>query len=129
MTLDYAGVIRFSGFVEPLLDKKIFDHIYNFKSLPKVRVEVVSNGDPFNLNRLKKLFDSGLDKLLISAHDGKEDVIKFQKLVDECKLNKDQYIIRDRSLPEEENFGITLSNRSGMMENADFKIPSPKRSS
>ena len=45
------------------------------------------------LNRLKKLFDSGLDKLLISAYDGKEDVIKFQKLVDECKLNKDQYII------------------------------------
>ena len=127
MTLDYAGVIRFSGFVEPLLDKKIFDHIYNFKKfLPKVRVEVVTNGDPLNLNRLKKLFDSGLDKLLISAYDGKEDVIKFQKLVDECKLNKDQYIIRDRSLPEEENFGITLSNRSGMMENADFKIPSLK---
>ena len=24
VTLDYSGVIRFSGFVEPLLDKKIF---------------------------------------------------------------------------------------------------------
>jgi len=127
MPLDYSGVIRFSGFVEPLLDKKIFNHIYNFKKfLPNVRVEVVTNGDPLNLNRLKKLFESGLDKLLISAYDGKEDVIKFQKLVDECKLNEDQYIIRDRSLPEEENFGITLSNRSGMMENADFKIPSLK---
>ena len=127
MPLNYAGVIRFSGFVEPLLDKKIFNHIYNFrKFLPEVRIELVTNGDPLNLDRLKKLFKSGLDKLLISAYDGKEDVIKFQKLVDECKLNKDQYIIRDRSLPEEDNFGITLSNRSGMMENADFKIPSLK---
>ena len=130
MPLNYAGVIRFSGFVEPLLDKKIFNHIYNFrKFLPEVRIELVTNGDPLNLDRLKKLFKSGLDKLLISAYDGKEDVIKFQKLVDECKLNKDQYIIRDRSLPEEDNFGITLSNRSGMMENADFKIPSLKKSS
>lgn len=125
--LDYAGVIRFSGFVEPLLDKKIFNHISTFKkSLPKVRVEVVTNGDPLNLNRLKKLFDCGLDKILISAYDGYEDVIKFQKLVDECGLNEAQYIIRDRSLPEEKDFGITLSNRSGMMENAEFKIPNLK---
>jgi len=27
-------------------------------------------------------------------------------------------------LPEEEGFGITLSNRAGMMENAEYKIPS-----
>ena len=30
--LNYRGVIRFSGFVEPMLDKKIFDHIYTFKN-------------------------------------------------------------------------------------------------
>ena len=125
--LDYAGVIRFSGFVEPLLDKKNFNHIITFKkSLPKVRVEVVTNGDPLNFNRLKRLFDCGLDKLLISAYDGYDDVIKFQKLVDECGLSESQYIIRDRSLPEEKNFGITLSNRSGMMENAEYKISSLK---
>ncbi len=125
--LNYSGVIRFSGFVEPLLDKKIYDHIQTFKKyLPLGRVEVVTNGDPLNLDRLKKLFNSGLDKLLISAYDGKDDVIKFQKMVKECNLNTDQYIIRDRSLPEEESFGIALSNRSGMMENADFKIPSLK---
>ena len=52
---------------------------------------------------------SGLDKILISAYDGEEDVIKFQNMIDECNLNSDQYIIRDRSLPEEKNFGIALS--------------------
>ena len=60
------------------------------------------------------------------TNDGKDYVIKFQKMVKECNLSDDQYIIRDRSLPEEENFGIALSNRSGMMENADYKIPSLK---
>ena len=125
--LNYSGVIRFSGFVEPLLDKKIYDHINTIKRyLPLARVEVVTTGDPLNLDRLKKLFNSGLDKLIISAYDGKDDVIKFQKMVKESNLNTDQYIIRDRSLPEEESFGIALSNRSGMMENADFKIPSLK---
>ena len=95
--LDYKGVVRFSGFVEPMLDKKIFDHINTFKRFcPKSRIEMVTNGDPLNINRLKKLYDSGLDKILISVYDGKEDVIKFQNMIDKLNLNKDQYIIRDR---------------------------------
>ena len=122
--LDYKGVVRFSGFVEPMLDKKIFDHINTFKKFcPKSRIEMVTNGDPLNIDRLKKLFVNGLDKILISVYDGKEDVIKFQNMIDKLNLKKDQYIIRDRSLPEEEDFGITLSNRAGMMENAEYKIP------
>ena len=48
---------------------------------------------------------------------------KFHKMIEELKLNEDQYIVRDRSLPEEQDFGITLSNRAGMMENAEYKIP------
>ncbi len=122
--LNYRGVIRFSGFVEPMLDKKIFDHIHTFKKFcPNSRIEIVTNGDPLNINRLKRLFESGLDKILISVYDGKEDVIKFQKMIDELKLKQDQYIVRDRSLPEDQDFGITLSNRAGMMENAEYQIP------
>ncbi len=127
--LDYRGVIRFSGFVEPLLDKKIFEHIHTFKKICfKSRIEIVTNGDPLNKKRLKKLFESGLDKILISVYDGKEDVVKFQNMIDDLKLREDQYIVRDRSLPPEQDFGITLSNRAGMMENAEhqiFKTSSP----
>ena len=121
--LDYRGVIRFSGFVEPLLDKKIFEHIHTFKKIcPKTRIEIVTNGDPLNKERLKRLFESGLDKILISVYDGKEDVVKFQNMIVELKLREDQYIVRDRSLPPEQDFGITLSNRAGMMENAEYQI-------
>lgn len=126
-SLRYSGVIRFSGFVEPLLDKKIFKHIENFKKyLPNSRVEIVTNGDPLNLKRLKKLFECGLDKLLVSVYDEREDVLKFEKMMKECNLKSDQYIVRDRTKPEEEGFGITLSNRAGMMENAEYKIPGLK---
>ena len=121
--LNYMGVIRFSGFVEPMLDKNIYDHISSFKKFcPKSRVEIVTNGDPLNLERLQKLFEHGLDKLLISVYDGEEDVKKFQQMIDKLKLSKDQYIIRNRSLSEDEDFGITLSNRAGTMENAEYKI-------
>ena len=128
--LDYSGVIRFSGFVEPMLDKNIYNHIKTFKEfLPKCRIELVSNGDPVNVKRLEKLFNHGLDKILFSAYDGQENVRKLQSIVDACDLNEDQYIIRDRSLPEEDDFGITLSNRAGMMENAEFKIAKLKKPS
>ena len=73
-----------------------------------------------NINRLKN-FDSGLDKLLISVYDGPKDVIKFEKLCAEA-LKEDQYFIRHRYLPPEEDFGITLSNRAGMMEMQNIKF-------
>ena len=38
--------------------------------LPDSNVEMVTNGDPLNLKRLEKLFQSGLNRILISAYDG-----------------------------------------------------------
>ena len=65
-----------------MLDKKIFEHIHTFKKIcPKSRIEIVTNGDPLNKERLKRLFESGLDKILISVYDGKEDVVKFQNMI------------------------------------------------
>ena len=43
-----------------------------------------------------------------------------------AKLTQEQYIVRHRYYSEEQDFGITLSNRSGLMENAEFKIASLK---
>jgi MoaA/NifB/PqqE/SkfB family radical SAM enzyme len=123
--LDYSGLILFSGFVEPLLDKKIYSHIKFIKdNLPTSRIELVTNGDVLNVSRLKLLFDSGLSTLLISVYDGPEEADVFQRMCMEADLLPDQYVIRHRYLPKENNFGITLNNRSGMMSNAEFAIPS-----
>ena len=121
--LNYQGVIRYSGFVEPMLDKNIYNLIKSAKTvLPKSRIEMVTNGDALNKQRLKKLFDNGLDTILISVYDSEEDAINFEKLCKDLSLKDSQYVIRKRYLPPEEDFGITLSNRAGMMENAEFKI-------
>ena len=123
--LNYQGTIRYSGFVEPLIDKNIFNLVKMCREyLPNSNIEMVTNGDPLNLNRLNKIFLSGLNKILISVYDGKEDARKFEELCKSANLQESQYIIRHRYLSESEDFGITLSNRSGMMENAEFKIES-----
>ena len=125
--LNYTGTIRYSGFVEPLLDKNIYNLINMVrKYLPKSNIEMVTNGDPLNLKRLKKLFENGLNKILISAYDGEEDALKLENLCILANLSEDQYIVRHRYYSEEQDFGITLSNRSGLMENAEFKIENLK---
>ena len=54
--LNYKGTIRFSGFVEPLLDKNIYNLLkMGRKYLPDCNIEMVTNGDPLNLKRLKKI--------------------------------------------------------------------------
>ena len=51
---NYKGTIRYSGFVEPLLDKNIFNLIKMARNyLPDCNIEIVTNGDPLNLERLK----------------------------------------------------------------------------
>ena len=125
--LKYKGTIRYSGFVEPLLDKNIYSLIDMARSnLPECNIEIVTNGDPLNLKRLKKLFNSGLNKILISAYDSKEDADKLENLCKQANLDENQYIVRHRYYSEDSDFGITLSNRAGLMENAAFKIKSLK---
>jgi len=120
----YSGIVLFSGFVEPLLDKQIYNHIKTVREyLPLARIEMVTNGDVLNLERLKRLFVSGLSTALISVYDSLEDACRFEALCIEGGLHTDQYVIRHRYLPESENFGITINNRAGMMTGALFSIP------
>lgn len=123
---DYAGIFLFSGFVEPMLDKKIYDHIAAIHEvLPRARVEMVTNGDVLNEARLSRLFESGLSTLLISVYDSREEANRFESMCRAIGLQECQFVIRHRYLPESECFGITLNNRAGMMANADYSIPAP----
>jgi radical SAM protein with 4Fe4S-binding SPASM domain len=122
---DYHGLIIISGFVEPLLDKNIYNIINKFRTkLPKSKIEITTNGDVLNIKRIKKLFESGLTSFYISVYDGPEDEEKFIKMCKDAGIPEEKYKIRARYLPETKDFGITLANRGGMMENAEYNIPS-----
>ena len=124
---NYSGIFLYSGFVEPMVDKNIFNLVsITRKNLPNARIEMVTNGDALNKERIKKLYSSGLSTLLISIYDGKKEADDMEKLMKSCNLSDEQFKVRHRYLSESESFGITLTNRSGMMENAEYKIPSLK---
>jgi len=121
--LNYKGMIIYSGYVEPLLDKRIYNCISEArKLLPEAKIEIITNGDVLNINRIKKLFKSGLSTLLVSVYDGPEDEKKFYNLCSEAGLRENQYVIRNRYMPEEKNFGLNISNRSGNLVNSEHKI-------
>jgi radical SAM protein with 4Fe4S-binding SPASM domain len=120
---NYSGILVYSGFNEPLLNKNIYKNISVARSyLPNSKIELVTNGDVLNKDRLLKIFESGLSTILISVYDGEEDEKKFYNLCESIGLNKKQYLIRNRYLPPEKDFGITMSNRGGMMKNAEHSI-------
>lgn len=115
--VEYDGMILYSAFGEPLLYKNIESLLKMSKRYcPNVRNETVTDGDFVTPDKLRALFDAGLDTLLISLYDGPEQVEKFQTMIDEVGLSESQVILRKRWLPPEEHYGITLSNRAGMVE-------------
>ena len=124
-SFNYKGMIIYSGFNEPLLNKDIYKNITKTREyLPDSKIELITNGDVLNNERLSKLFVSGLSTILISIYDGEDDYFKFKKMCEDIGLSSNQYILRKRYLSKEENFGITISNRGGLMKNAKFPIKS-----
>ncbi len=113
----YDGIIMYSGFGEPLLYKKIEVLLQMSKRYcPLARIESVTDGDFVTPKKIRSLFDAGLDTLLISMYDGPHQEEHFQAMIDEVGLDEGRVVLRKRWLPPEEHFGITLNNRSGMVE-------------
>jgi radical SAM protein with 4Fe4S-binding SPASM domain len=121
--IDYRGKILFSAFSEPLLHKQLDQLIKLSKQYnPKVRLESVTNGDFVTVEKLQWLFAAGLDTLLISMYDGPEQEDYFRSMREKADLRDDQVILRVRYLPPEENYGLTLSNRAGMIEMEELGV-------
>ena len=85
---------------------------------------MVTNGDPITVKNLDKLSASRLDKLLVSCYDGEHQIDELTAIINESSFPIENVIFRPRWAGEEENFGISLSNRGGTMESADFSIGS-----
>ena len=91
--LKFKGMVIYSGYVEPLLDKKIYESLTEArKLLPEAQIELITNGDVLNLERTKKLFESGLSTLLISVYDGPKEEENFYKLCTDLKLRKERKV-------------------------------------
>jgi len=120
---NFKGIFAYCGFNEPLLKKDITRDIKVVrKVLPESKIEIVTNGDVLNHERLEKLFEAGLTTILISVYDGEDSEKKFYKMCKDLNLNESSYIIRNRYMAKEYDFGLTLSNRAGNLEKAEHVV-------
>lgn len=109
--MKFKGSVTLCGYGEPLLHKNI-NNIVNH--LSKVaHVEIVTNGDVLTSKKLKELYDSNANKVLISMYDGPAQIIKFKKIIQDSNVPDNFVILRDRWFDEKKDFGIKLTNRTG----------------
>lgn len=115
--MNYDGIIAYSGFSEPLFHKEICEFLsIARRACPESRLELYTNGDLLNAGKVKKLFECGLSSIHISLYDGPEQIVKFTEMRDKAAIKEEQFILRERYLSKEEGYGLTLSNRSGMID-------------
>lgn len=119
--IEYEGKILFSAFSEPLLHKKVEELIFIAKKyLPNTRLEMVSNGDLLTSKKLKKLYESGLDTINISMYDGSHQIEHFNNIRIEANVPENVIVLRRRYY-ENGNYGITISNRVGLVDSNEFR--------
>lgn len=109
--IDYKGSVVLCGYGEPMLHKEI--NIICKKLSEAAFVEVVTNGDPLTPKKINELFVNNVNKLLISMYDGKHQISKFKKMVEQANVPDDFVILRDRWYDAKSDFGLKLTNRTG----------------
>jgi len=74
-SIDYAQSLVWSRYHEPLAHESIFDRLRKARlQLPKAHLVLISNGDYLNRLTLKKLEETGVDRMMLDLYlpDGKE---------------------------------------------------------
>jgi len=110
--LKYEGSIVFAGFGEPLLYPNLLEIIPYFKD---IRIEIVTNGDLLTVKFIKDLYASGVDLICVSMYDGVEQIEKFNTMFSDAGIDKDGYLLRDRWHTNEDDYGLKLTNRAGVV--------------
>jgi len=112
--INYQGSVTLCGYGEPMLHKGVFE--MSKKLAEASFVEIVTNGDTLKSDTINKLYNSNVNKLLISLYDGPDQVTKFKKMAKEAKVPEDFVILRDRWHGSDKDYGLKLTNRTGTID-------------
>ncbi len=115
--INYQGSVTLCGYGEPMLHKGVFE--MSKKLAEASFVEIVTNGDTLKPETINKLYNSDVNKLLISLYDGPEQVTKFKKMTREAEVPEEFVILRDRWHGAEKDYGLKLTNRTGTIDIGD----------
>lgn len=115
----FKGRISFSGFGEPILNKKLPDLIRAVRRhLPDNLVDTNTNGDKLTAAMVRNVFDAGISAIYINMYDGPDQEPKFRAILSEAGVPESKFKLRPHWNGAEDNFGLILNNRSGMISDA-----------
>ena len=107
--LNYEGRISYDFYNEPMLSPNLEKYVKMAKTaLPKTNIELYSNGTLLSLERFQRLDTAGVDKFIITKHEGAGAFI-FEETMTKLspqEMSKLQY----RSFAE-----LRLTNRGGVL--------------
>jgi radical SAM protein with 4Fe4S-binding SPASM domain len=115
--INYQGTVMLAGYGEPMLSKNIMDMTESFSKI--CNTEITTNGDPLTVRRIRQLLDAGIGKIIVSLYDGPEQITQFHEMFSKANAPKESYILRDRWYGADEDFGLKLTNRAGMLKFGD----------
>ncbi|MHA1538361.1 MAG: radical SAM/SPASM domain-containing protein [Alphaproteobacteria bacterium] len=119
----YQGRISFSGFGEPVLNKAFAEHLRIFRRhLPEATIETNTNGDQLNVEKLDELFGAGLSAIYVNLYDGPEQADGFHALFKQAGIEEPRYRLRPHWVGSNEDYGLTLNNRSGVLKNDEIGV-------
>lgn len=122
-SVNFRGLISICGLSEPFIHKNLNDLVKITKQYcPKCYLDILTNGDYCTVENVKELFESGLDNIKVSMYDGPEQIPHFKKIRQECGLSDEQFVIRERYLSAEQDFGLTINNRGGSINLPEYDI-------
>lgn len=115
-SVNYCGMVIFSGFCEPLLHKALPDHVIRLReAAPNCRIEIITNGDLLTGEKARQLYEAGVSTLCVSVYDGPAAMERFEAFRLVNHLADSQMVLR-RRFYSETNYGFIFSNRSGCIK-------------
>lgn len=118
--IKFDGGIAFAGYGEPLLTKNFLEIVSCFLQ-DRYRVELISNGDNLTVNQIKQLSEAGITNFVISLYDGPHQVKLFTDMFKAAGLDESHYVLRDRWHGAEDEYGLKLTNRAGLVSLKRFQ--------
>ena len=113
--INFSGRIAYHFYGEPLLCKNLIHFIkYTKEKLPETRGVLYSNGDFLDEEKAKQLFSAGLDRIVVTNHDGKENA--FERRYRQFPADIAEKV---EYLQQEE---LHLTNRGGLLKGVGIEV-------
>lgn len=111
--IGYRGTVVLAGYGEPLLSPYIVDMV---RALARVsRVELVTSGDRLTQDMIVNLDIAGLSMFVANLYDGPEQEAPLIDRFFRAGVTEDHYILRDRWYGADQDYGVKLTNRAGVV--------------